>query len=175
LLPFFPPIGGVVAHRFLRQGRFALRPVNALPLPGNPFHFIILGQPCLPQGQEKSLSAPALKVFMNGTGAAERLGQRLPLAASPQHINNAGEDLTIRQRFASAAGTPLITLAFRTFRGFGHQGLHVLPEFIGNFPRLSFGHANSINTILNHTTLFTDKLLISFLSNFNPSLEFNSL
>jgi hypothetical protein len=35
----------------------------------------------------------------------------------------------------------------------------MLPEFIGNFPRLSFGHADSINTISNHTTLFTDKLL----------------
>jgi hypothetical protein len=95
---------------------------------------------------------------MNGTGAAERLGQRLPLAASPQNVNNAGEDLTILQRFASAAGTPSITLVFRTFRSLGHQRLHLLPQRIGNFPGLSFGHANSINTILNHTTLFTDKL-----------------
>src|ERR1039458_2454912 len=71
LLPFFPPIRGVVAHRFLCHWRFALRPINALPLPGNPFHFIILGQPRLPQGQEKFLPAPALKVFVDGTGAAE--------------------------------------------------------------------------------------------------------
>jgi len=68
-------------------------------------------------------------------------------------IDNAGEDLTVAQGLAPAAGTSLITLAFWTFRGFGHQGLNVLPEIIGNFPRLSFGHADSINTISNHTTV----------------------
>ena len=48
LLPFFPPISGVIAHRFPGQRSFALRPINALPLPGNPLHFIILGQTGLP-------------------------------------------------------------------------------------------------------------------------------
>jgi hypothetical protein len=97
---------------------------------------------------------------MDGAGAAERLGQRLPLAAGAQHINNAGEDLTISQRFAPTTRTPLVTPAWRTCRSFGHQGLGVLPEFIGNFPRLRFGHAASINNALNRATLFTDKLLV---------------
>jgi hypothetical protein len=99
-----------------------------------------------------------LKVFVNGAGAAEGLGQRLPLAAGAQHINNAGEDLPISQRFASTAGTPLVTQPGRTCRSFGHQGLDVLPEFIGNFPRLSFGHAGSINNVSSRAMLFTDKL-----------------
>src|SRR5450432_264524 len=138
LLPFFPPIRGVVAHRFLRQWRFALCPINALPFPSNPFHLVILGQTSLPQRQEKSLPAPALKMFVNRTGAAERLGQRLPLASGPQHINNAGEDLPVAQRFAPTTGTPLVMLARPACRRFGNQGFDVLPEFIRNFPRLRF-------------------------------------
>jgi hypothetical protein len=99
-----------------------------------------------------------LKVFVDGAGAAERLGQGLPLAAGAQHINNAGKDLPVFHRFAPTTGAPLVTLARPAERRFGHQGLDVFPEVIGNLPRLSFGHAASINTVSNHATLFTDKL-----------------
>jgi hypothetical protein len=144
LLPFFSPIGGIIAHRFLRQRRFALSPINALPFPGNPLHLVILGQTRPPERQEKSLSAPALKMLVNGTGAAEQFGQCLPLAAGAQHINNSGEDLPVSQGLASATRATLVTLVGWTRRRLRNQGLDVPPEFIGYFPRLSFGHAASI-------------------------------
>jgi hypothetical protein len=49
-------------------------------------------------------------------------------------------------------------LARQAGQWFGHPRLHLLPEFIGNFPRLRFGHAASISTPSNTAILFTDKL-----------------
>ena len=44
LLPFFPPICRVWAGCFLTKGRLDHGPVYALPLPGNPFHLVVLKQ-----------------------------------------------------------------------------------------------------------------------------------
>jgi hypothetical protein len=129
LLPFFPPVGGVVAHRFLRQWSFALSPINALPLPSNPFHFIILGQPSPPQGQEKPFPAPALKVFVDRAGATERLGQGLPLAAGAQNIQNGFKDLSGRHGLSAAAGFTAIPFEGLAFR-LRDQRLHLGPERI---------------------------------------------
>jgi hypothetical protein len=46
---------------------------------------------------------------MDRAGAAEAFGQRLPLAARAQHINNGGENVARRNRFSTAARpTPIL-------------------------------------------------------------------
>ncbi len=91
LVPFFPPIRGVVAYRFQRQGSFALSAVNALPFPGNPFQIIVFGQTGPPQSAEESRRAPLLKATVNRRGTAKTLGQRFPLTTRPQHVHNGSE------------------------------------------------------------------------------------
>jgi len=93
LRPFFPPIRWVGTNAFLSQWRFAKRTINALPLPSNAFHLVVLSQPGLPEPGEESLLLPLLKMFVNGAGAAKFFGHGFPLTAGAQDINDGGEDL----------------------------------------------------------------------------------
>jgi hypothetical protein len=82
-----------------------------------------------------------LEVVMNGAGAAETLGQGPPLAAGPQHIDDGGENLSRRNRFASAAGPPSEpVLAFGAWIAPRHQTFDPRPKLIGYFPRLDCRH-----------------------------------
>jgi hypothetical protein len=49
----------------LRQRRLAHASIDALPSPGDAFHFVVFGQPSLPKTKEKSRSLPTLKVRMD--------------------------------------------------------------------------------------------------------------
>src|SRR4249920_2622751 len=89
LLPFFPPIRGVGAHGFLCQWRLHHRAVDALPAPGNALHLVVFGQARLPKSLEESRGLPLKKSLVDGACAAEALlGQRLPLAARTQHVDD---------------------------------------------------------------------------------------
>src|SRR5512136_2264514 len=65
LVPFFPPVCRVVSDGLLRQWGFALRPIQALPLPSNPLHLIILSQAGSPQPHKEPLLSPPLEVCMD--------------------------------------------------------------------------------------------------------------
>ena len=101
--PFFPPIRRVRPYAFGGQGRFVHRPVEALPIPGNALHLVVLGQPGLPQMKKKALLLPSLKVRMHRAGTAEFIGKRLPLTTGSQHINDGRKYLARRHRRTTRA------------------------------------------------------------------------
>src|SRR5579875_3879722 len=57
------------SHQWVRsptlddQGSFHQGPIQALPVPGNALHLILLGQSCPPQGQKEAGPVPLLKVL----------------------------------------------------------------------------------------------------------------
>jgi len=141
LVPFFPPVGRVVPHRLLRQRSFALRAVQALPFPCDAFHLVVLRQPGAPQAHEEPFLLPPLEVVMNGAGAAETLGQSLPLAAGAEHIHDGGKNIARRHRFASAARPPAEpALALGARIASRQQRLDPRPKPVGYFPRLDSRH-----------------------------------
>jgi hypothetical protein len=80
--------------------------------------------------------------MVNGAGAAETLGQRLPLATGAQHIDHGRENLARRDGFAPAARPPpILASAFRSGKARWQERFDPRPQGIGDFPRLSFRHA----------------------------------
>ena len=79
LVPFFPDRLGCF-HRLLRQGSFALSPVEACIPRQSPPSRRTVANPAR-HSRTKILPPPPLKVMVNGTGAAKALGRCLPLAA----------------------------------------------------------------------------------------------
>src|ERR1039457_2321229 len=144
LVPFPPPIRGVVAHRFQCQRSFALRAVIALPFPGDPLQFIVFRQTRLPQLAEEARRAPLLKAPMHGTGAAKTFRQGFPLAARAQDIHDGGKHGAWLQGLASAPGTAVIFTALGPRRPLRNQRLDKRPKFIGHFPGVNFAHARNV-------------------------------
>src|ERR1700722_4691186 len=144
LVPFFSPICGVVAHRVEREWGFALAAINALPAPSDPFQIIIFGQASLPQLAKKSCRAPLLKMTVNRSSTTKTLGQRLPLTARTQDINDSRENLAWLQGFAPATGKPPIFTPFSPRWTRWYQRLNPGPEFIRHFPRVNFAHFGSL-------------------------------
>lgn len=70
LASIFFPIRGIVSHGFLSGRSLCHATVDALPSPGNAFHFVIFGQPLFPKLLEQSCLRPFLKVPMNAAGTA---------------------------------------------------------------------------------------------------------
>src|SRR5512147_463254 len=73
LLPFFSPVGRVSPNRLLCQRCLGHGPIDALPLPGNSFEVVILGEACLPKFGEEASPSPFQEIGMNGAGTAECL------------------------------------------------------------------------------------------------------
>jgi hypothetical protein len=130
LVPFFPPIRGVVAHRFQSQRSFTLGTVNALPFPSNPFQIIVFGQTRPPEATKKTCGAPLLKMTVNRCGAAKTFGQGFPLAAGPQDIHDGSKHVTRSQGFTPASWTPLIFSPFGPRSTNWNQRLNPRPEFV---------------------------------------------
>jgi len=101
-----------------------------------------------------------LEVVMNRAGAAETLGQSLPLAAGAQHIDDGGENLARRNRFASATRPttePALALGARIVPG--QQRFDPRPKLVGYFPGLDSRHGEIMaRARKNVNFLFTDKL-----------------
>jgi len=97
---------------------------------------------------------------MNRAGAAETLGQGLPLAAGAQHINDGRENLARRNRLAPAAWSPLEpALALDTRIAPRQQRFDPRPKPIGYFPGLDCRHGEIMaEARINVNSLFTDKL-----------------
>ena len=73
LAAFFPPIRGVVSHGFPGQGRFGHGPVDRLPVPGDPFHLVVLRESRFPEGQKQTRFFPFSEVAVNRAGTSEEL------------------------------------------------------------------------------------------------------
>jgi hypothetical protein len=126
----------------LSERGFAHGAVDTLPSPSDPFHPVVFRQACLPQAQEEPIVPPPLEVLMDGTAAAKTIGQRLPLTARAQDIDNRREDLPRRDRFSPATDQPAITSSRPPFSWIvlGQERLRLGPEFIRDFPRLHCRH-----------------------------------
>ena len=57
MLPFFPPVCRIRTRCLFRERRLDHSPIDALPLPDDPLHLIVLGQTGTPEGEEQD---PAL-------------------------------------------------------------------------------------------------------------------
>jgi len=130
LVPFFPPVCGVVAHRVQCQRRLALGAIDALPGPSDSFQIIIFGQASLPQLAKKTRLTPMLKMTMNRRGTAKILGQSLPLATRPQDMEDGGENRPWRQGFAPAPRKPPILMLCGPRGPSRDQRLNAIPKFI---------------------------------------------
>ena len=87
---FFPP-----------EGRLGHCPVQRLPVPFDPENVIVLGQSGLPEFAEHAPLLPALEVPVQAAAGPELGRDGLPVAARPQDVEDAVENLAVRQ-----AGTP---------------------------------------------------------------------
>src|SRR3989442_3903176 len=92
-LPFFSPIRRIGSDALDGQWGLNQGPIDALPLPSDAFHVVILGQACPPQIQEETRAVPLLKMVVDRTGAAEFFRKRFPLAAGAQDIYDSRENL----------------------------------------------------------------------------------
>src|ERR1035438_9294962 len=108
LRPFFSPIRGVRSHALSSQRSFPHGPIDALPVPGDALHLVVLGQSGSPYLDEEAFTLPALEMSMHGAGAAVLFGQRLPLTAGAKHIDNRRENLPRWHRLASCSRLALI-------------------------------------------------------------------
>jgi len=134
LLPFFSPVRRVGPDGLSGQGGLDHGSVYALPFPGDALHLVILGQTSTPEGQEETRFQPVPEVLVHGAGTSVLLlGQGLPLASGPEHIDDALKDLARIDGFASSARPPPEGLGTVSLP-LGNEGLHSLPELIGYFP-----------------------------------------
>ena len=145
-VPFFPPIRWIGSHGFLCEWGFAHGAVDTLPSPRDPFHLVVFRQTCLPQAQEEPIVPPPLEVLMDGAAAAKIIGERLPLTARAQDIDNRREDLSRRDRFPPATSQPAITASRSPLPWIvlGQERLRFGPEFIRDFPRLHRRHGQNL-------------------------------
>src|SRR6185437_2906625 len=108
LTPSLPRSVGFFPVFFPTQRRFGYRPVQALPLPADPFQIVVFAQGEFPQLLERAPFHTLLEIGVNRAAGAELLGHRLPLAARGQHIQDAAHDVSHRQSRASALATALV-------------------------------------------------------------------
>lgn len=133
MLPFFSPIRRVAAHRLLGQRRFHHCTINTLPAPGDALHLVVLGKARLPYRFKETRSLPLKESFVDGTCAVKALlGQRLPLAASAQYIDDGLKHLSGRLGRSSRPWFANIDFVCNWAKG--NQWLHPPPELIANFP-----------------------------------------
>jgi hypothetical protein len=78
------------------------RAVDALPVPCDDFHLVILGQSGLPKTKKEACLLPLLKMQMYCAGAAKLVWKSFPLAARAQHVNDGGEYLAWWHGLATA-------------------------------------------------------------------------
>jgi hypothetical protein len=105
---FFPP-----------EGSLGHAPVEALPVPVDADPVVVLAEGDLPQLAKHTPLLPPLEVSVEAAARAE-LGRRgLPLATGPQDVEDAVEDLAVRQARAAAPGGP---------PDLGEQRLDPLPQ-----------------------------------------------
>src|SRR5206468_8251580 len=82
---------------FPAQRRFGHRPVDALELPLNAFQVVVLQERHVPQPAKYATLAPLLVIIMQTAAGTERSRRGLPLAACPQHIEDAVRHVSQRQ------------------------------------------------------------------------------
>jgi hypothetical protein len=99
----FTAIGRVRPRQVSAQRGFGEAASGGLPAPGEPFDFILFGQPRAPELFEDAVAAPILKIAMQGFAGAELSFRRsVPLTTCAQDIQNTCEGLRV-----SAGGRPL--------------------------------------------------------------------
>src|ERR1700736_2763471 len=143
LRPFFSLIRRVRPHAFSGQRSFPHGPVDALPVPGDALHFVVLGQSGSPYLEKKTFLLPALKIGVHGAGTAVLLGQRLPLTAGAKHIDNRREDLPRRHRLATRSRLAPILPSPRPLSHW-NQRLNLAPQHVRHCPRLDLRHLEEI-------------------------------
>ena len=129
------PVGRVSTSRLLDHSA-----INALPSPGDAFHFIVFCKARTPQSNENPLPDPAKKMRVDSTGAAKSLfRQRLPLATSSQHKKNGFKYLPCWHWFSTTPRFSLISFCRIPFWE-RNQWFNFFPKLIRYFPRLNFCH-----------------------------------
>ena len=158
-MPFFSPIRRVGPDGFQGERGFDHRPIDALPSPGDAFQLVVLGEPLPPERHEYLLPLPRQEVLVDGTGAAEvGCGEGLPLAARAEDEDDRLEDLPGLHGFAAAPGAAAIRPALLPLPS-GNEGLHPLPECIGDRPGSDCRHAPFVSYVpADRKILITDKL-----------------
>jgi hypothetical protein len=128
---------------FSPQGRFGYRPVHCLPLPVEADRGLVLQESSLPQLGKDSSPLPLLAAIVHGTRRAQATGQRLPLAACAQHVEDGFRGLTVVHVRPPACGFRL---------GCGQHFLEVGPHGVRNPPVGINGGVGflSHNTYLQH-------------------------
>lgn len=108
-VPFFSPIRWVRSNGFNRQRCLHHRSINALPSPGNAFHFIVFGQTLAPKLDKYTLSLPILKILVHRTAASIfTFWYGFPLATSAQYIHYCSKHHTGIHPLPSTTGAPFI-------------------------------------------------------------------
>ena len=103
MLPFFPPIRRIGSDALDGQWGLDQGAIDALPLPGDAFHVVILGKACPPQIQKETRAVSLLKMFVDRTGAAKFFRKCFPLAAGAKDIYDSRENLPRGDRLPPSA------------------------------------------------------------------------
>src|SRR5262249_57065240 len=99
----FAASGCVCPRRGRAEGGLRPRPAPCLPLPLDARELVVLHQARPPELLEEAARLPLLEAAVRGAAAAHLLGQRVPLAPRPQHVDNGAEDATVVDTGAAAA------------------------------------------------------------------------
>ncbi len=134
-VPIFSSVCWILSNRLQGQRRFYHATVQALPLPADPFQFIVLFETLGPDLLKKPRCQPLLKRPVYGASAAIFPGQGFPLTACPQHIEYPLQCFPRWHRLASLPWCMNIFLFRVSFR-FRNISLNCFPKFFRYCPRL---------------------------------------
>lgn len=135
----FASIGRVFPSFFAAQGGFGYRAICRLPLPRDTFEFVILGQTGLPHAPEDARAQPALKIAVRGLSRTKFLGQRVPLTARAQNVQNTAHHRAPIRRRAATYMFPILATPPIPRSRCGQQWLDAFPEAIRQFPAGNVG------------------------------------
>jgi hypothetical protein len=90
---FFPP-----------EGSFGHAPVDALPVPVDAEHVVVLAQGGLPEFAEHAARLPALEVAVQAAARTELGRDGFPVTSRAQNIEDAVENLAVRQAWTPTFG-----------------------------------------------------------------------
>src|SRR3990172_5921804 len=117
LVPFFSPIRRIRTYCFLCHRGLDHRSVDALPLPCDPFHLVILGKPSAPKVKEKPRFHPTHEISMDRTGTSKYiLRQCLPFTTCAKNIDNALKYPAIRNRLTTTTWLAFIRFSYVPIR-----------------------------------------------------------
>ena len=130
-VPFFSPISWIWPCCAPSQWCFHHAPVYALPFPADSFQVIVFFQCRRPDSLEKASFFPLLKIPVKAAARAIFYRNRLPLTASPKHIENPRQHFPGIQSFSSLTRTMTVLLVRVTSFRNRYLVLNFLPKLVG--------------------------------------------